>query len=90
MLDDIFRPGSSDKLMRAADFTQGAYSILVGVAANESLKISKEIKISDLVNGLSSPVYPAMPGEDEQIPYVRKSVRSHHKYTEEELKDLAV
>ena len=90
MLDDIFKPSTTDKLMRAADVTHGAYSILVGIAANASMETTRQINISDLVSGLSVPEYPEMLGQNDQIPYVKKSARSHHKYTEEQLRNLAV
>jgi predicted dehydrogenase len=77
MLNDIFgRPDPDDPLMRAADFAQGAYSILTGIAANKSIASGKMIKIADLVNGLEPPRMPKMQGEDDPIPYTPDSKRT--------------
>jgi hypothetical protein len=70
LLDDIFGKSSADPLNRAADYVQGAYSILTGIAANKSISSGTLIKIDDLVKGLPSPDFAPMPGEDETIPYV--------------------
>ena len=70
LLDDIFGDLQVDPLKRAADYVQGAYSILVGIAANKSISSDAMIKIDDLVKGLPSPDFALMPGEDENIPYV--------------------
>lgn len=62
MLRDIFSPlPEPDKYMRAADQRAGAYSILTGVAANESLATGKLVKIDNLVRGIGRPDTPAMP-----------------------------
>jgi len=77
MLNDIFgTPDTNDTLMRAADFSQGAYSILTGVAANKSMATGQMIKIADLVKGIGRPRLPKMPGEDEDIPYTRDTKRN--------------
>ena len=70
MLEDIFRESRPDPLMRKANYIEGAYSILTGIAANKSIAAGKVIKISELVQGLPKPNFPEMPGENEQIPYV--------------------
>lgn len=67
MLDEIFNGTKDDPLLRSADYVQGAYSILTGIAANKSMATNKAVKISDLVSGLPEPVFPQMPGEDESI-----------------------
>ena len=71
MLKDLFGKPQKDPLLRAADYTQGAYSILVGAAANKSIETDSVIKINQLVSGLSAPKFPPMPGDDEQIDYVK-------------------
>jgi predicted dehydrogenase len=77
MLNDIFgRPDPNDPLMRAADFAQGAYSILTGIAANKSMAAGKMIKISDLVKGLEPPRMPKMQGEDDPIPFTPDTKRT--------------
>lgn len=77
MLNDIFGlPNPNDPLMRAADFSQGAYSILTGVAANKSMATGQMIKIADLVSGIPEPKLPKMAGEDDNIPYVTNAKRN--------------
>jgi hypothetical protein len=70
MLKDIFDCPEPDPYMRSADYVQGAYSILVGIAANKSMASDKKIYINELVSGLGEPIYPAMPDGSEEIPYV--------------------
>ena len=70
MLADIFNGGGDDPLMRSADYVEGAYSILTGIAANKSFETGQAVMVADLVTGLGEPKFPAMPGEDEKIPYV--------------------
>jgi predicted dehydrogenase len=62
MLADLFGPqGLPDPLNRAADERAGAYSILVGAAANLSMASDKPVRIADLVKNLDPPTYPKMP-----------------------------
>ncbi len=75
MLNDIFGNAAPDPLKRNADYVQGAYSILTGIAANKSMETGKDIIISDLVKGLPEPDFIPMPGEDEHIPYVKNTKR---------------
>lgn len=50
LLDDLFRDGGSDDpLGRAANFIDGARSILVGVAANQCFQTGQPVQISELV-----------------------------------------
>ena len=50
LLDTLFKPGKqTDPLNRAAGLSDGAYSILTGIAANKSIKTGKPVKISSLV-----------------------------------------
>ena len=70
LLDDIFGTPPADPLKRAADYVQGAYSILVGIAANKSISSGTMIKIDDLVKGLPAPDFAPMPGENENISFV--------------------
>ena len=77
MLNDIFgQPDPEDRLMRAADFAQGAYSILTGIAANKSIATGKMIKIANLVKGLQPPRMPKMQSEDDAIPFTPDSKRT--------------
>ena len=70
MVDDIFAPPQLDRLKRSADYVQGAYSILTGIAANKSIENKTTIYISDLVQGLPHPCYPEMKNKDKNISYV--------------------
>lgn len=59
LLSDLFSPNPSpDPLKRAAGVAAGAFSILTGVAANESIRTGKPVKISDLVQDIPMPDYP--------------------------------
>lgn len=56
MLADLFAPiKTKDPLRRAAGAGDGAYSILVGIAANESMKTGKMIDIKKLVRNVPKP-----------------------------------
>jgi predicted dehydrogenase len=62
LLDSVFLPEPpEDKYLRAADYIQGAWSILVGIAANISMKEDRPVKTADLVTGLGKPEFPPMP-----------------------------
>jgi predicted dehydrogenase len=74
LLDDLFLPEiPQDKYMRAADFRSGAYSILIGVAANRCFETGEMVKIEDLVKGIAYPDYPQMPSRTGDIPMPGKS-----------------
>lgn len=49
MLEDIFGPPREDPFRRAASHIDGAMSILVGIAANISIRTGQPVKIDDLV-----------------------------------------
>ncbi|PTX97900.1 Gfo/Idh/MocA family oxidoreductase [Opitutus sp. ER46] len=69
MLQDIFAPDPSiDRYKRVADERAGAWSILVGIAANRSLQTGAKVNINDLVPGLERPDYPPMPSRTEPLP----------------------
>jgi hypothetical protein len=55
-------------LRRAADERGGAYSILVGVAANRCFATGETVRIADLVPGISSPDYAPMPARTAPVP----------------------
>lgn len=74
MLDDLFLPQkSADKYRRAADQRGGAYSILAGIAANQSIRSGKTVEIADLVRGIGWPDYPAMPNHTDPVPMPPKN-----------------
>ncbi len=57
-----------DPYRRAADHRAGAWSILIGVAANHSMRTGRPIRIGDLVPGLEWPDFPPMPAGREALP----------------------
>ena len=60
MLADIFDPAApADPLKRAAGIGDGSYSILVGVAANLSMKSGRAVEIADLVTNIPVPSWEA-------------------------------
>ncbi len=69
LLDDIFAPDpASDKYQRVADERAGAWSILVGVAANRSMATGARVRLNDLVPGLEKPDYAPMPSRRDPVP----------------------
>ncbi|MGP3963877.1 Gfo/Idh/MocA family protein [Nonomuraea sp. 3N208] len=48
LLHDVFRGPSGDRLSRHAGFADGAASVLVGVAGNESLRTGKAVYLDEL------------------------------------------
>jgi len=69
MLADLFSPApATDPLRRAADERGGAYSILVGVAANRCFATGETVRIADLVPAISSPDYAPMPARTAPVP----------------------
>ncbi|MGC8862858.1 MAG: Gfo/Idh/MocA family protein [Armatimonadota bacterium] len=69
LLEDIFSPEKRpDPYKRAADQRAGAYSILIGAAANISFATGAPVKIADLVPGLETPDYPEMPSHSDPVP----------------------
>jgi predicted dehydrogenase len=57
-----------DKHLRAADQRAGAYSVLVGIAANRCFTTGQPVKIADLVQNIGAPDYPVMPGHTAAVP----------------------
>lgn len=82
LLRDIFDPNAPpDRYLRAADYRSGAWSILVGVAANLSMANGGQpVRICDLVHGLPLPDYPPMPSAAEPIDPVplKAAADTHH------------
>ena len=71
LLEDVFGTNPpDDKYKRAADHRSGAYSILTGVAANNSMATGQPVRIADLVANIDRPDYPAMPSPDEPLPMI--------------------
>jgi hypothetical protein len=73
MLADLFAPAAArDPMLRAADERSGAYSILVGVAANRCFETGEAVHIADLVPGIGRPDYPRMPARTLPVPMPAK------------------
>jgi hypothetical protein len=69
LLNDLFLPEKAqDKYLRAADQRGGAYSILIGIAANKSIQNGRTIQINDLVSNIGMPDYPPMPTSNDPVP----------------------
>lgn len=68
MLQEIFGEAPQDKYKRSSDERGGAYSILIGVAANRSFASGNAVKISELVTGLSAPDRAPMPDRTLKVP----------------------
>jgi predicted dehydrogenase len=69
MLEDIFLPEAApDKYLRKADERAGACSILVGIAANQSLATGARVRVADLVGELPIPDYAPMPSRRAPLP----------------------
>lgn len=60
MLHALFSPDAvnGDKYMRKADERAGAWSIMVGIAANESMRTNKVVSIKELLPSIPLPDYP--------------------------------
>jgi predicted dehydrogenase len=61
MLEHLFREGGEDPYGRAADERSGAWSALVGIAANASIASGDEIRLSDLAGDIPRPAVPPTP-----------------------------
>ncbi len=58
-----------DIYKRAADQRSGAWSIMVGVAANHSMAHGRPFRIAELCPDIGMPDYPAMPTGDEPLKF---------------------
>lgn len=68
LLNDIFSPNPKpEKYLRAADQRSGSYSVLTGVAANQSMKTGQLVRIANLVQSIGLPDYPPMPSPEEPL-----------------------
>ncbi len=61
MLEEIFGTAPADKFKRVSDERAGAYSVLVGVAANRCFETGQSVRIADMVKGLTPPDRAPMP-----------------------------
>jgi predicted dehydrogenase len=69
MLNEIFGANpAADKYLRASNEHAGAYSCLVGIAANRCFETGQPVVIADLVKNLKRPNYSPMPSHDGPLP----------------------
>ncbi|KQW93544.1 oxidoreductase [Massilia sp. Root418] len=68
MLKEIFGDAPADKYKRVSDERAGAYSILVGVAANRCFETGASVRIADMVTGLTPPDRAPMPDRAAPLP----------------------
>jgi len=66
LFDDLYNPNPpEDPNRRAANQFDGAWSILIGLAAYKSMDTGKPVRIRDLVTGLELPAYAREPKQPE-------------------------
>lgn len=68
MLEEIFGAAPADKYKRVSDERAGAYSALVGIAANRCFETGQAVRIADLVTGLTPPERAPMPSRTAALP----------------------
>ena len=68
MLTEIFGSAPADKYKRASDERGGAYSCLIGIAANRGFETGQPVKIDELVTGLTPPDRAPMPSRTASLP----------------------
>jgi hypothetical protein len=68
MLTEIFGDAPADKYRRASDERGGAYSCLIGIAANQCFKTGKTVRLDELVSGLTPPDRAPMPSRTASLP----------------------
>jgi predicted dehydrogenase len=68
MLQEIFGDAPADPYRRVSDERAGAWSILVGVAANRCFETGQTVRIADHVTGLSAPDRAPMPDRAAPLP----------------------
>ena len=80
MLNDIFSPNPpKDKYLRASDERAGAWSMLVGAAANRCFETGQPVKVEGLVSGLTRPEMAPMPTRQQPVPMPPR--RAAHRVT---------
>jgi hypothetical protein len=68
MLNEIFGEAPADKYKRVSDERSGAYSALVGIAANRCFETGQAVRIDELVTGLTPPDRAPMPSRTASLP----------------------
>jgi hypothetical protein len=61
MLEHLFRGGPDEGFAQAADERAGAWSALVGIAANRSLASGSPVALAEIAAGIPQPATPAEP-----------------------------
>jgi predicted dehydrogenase len=73
LLNDLFDSDvAKDEYLTAADQRSGAYSILTGIAANQSMAKGVVIKVADLVKQVGYPDYSAQPSRTAPLPMPKR------------------
>jgi predicted dehydrogenase len=72
MLEEVFASAPPDKYKRASDERSGAYSCLIGIAADRCFETSERVRIGDLVSGLSAPEVAPMPNHTMPVPMPKR------------------
>jgi predicted dehydrogenase len=72
MLKEVFGSAEPDKYRRASDERSGAYSCLVGIAADRCFESGQLVRIGDLVTGLTPPEMPPMPTHSSPVPMPKR------------------
>lgn len=75
MMADLFGDPTADTAGRVADERAGAYSILVGAAANQCFKTGRKVHIAEMVKGLTRPDMPPMPSRKDPLPMPPRATR---------------
>lgn len=73
MLQEVFGSAPTDKYKRVADERSGAWSVLIGAAANLCFQSGQTVRIADLATGLGAPDVAPMPTRDMPVPMPRKA-----------------
>jgi len=74
MLEDLFSPTPKpDKYLRAADHRAGAWSTLIGMAANRCFETGQPVNVATLAPGLSKPDYAPMPTPSDPLPLLPRT-----------------
>lgn len=68
MLKEIFGNAPIDKYKRVSDERAGAYSLLIGAAANRCFETGRPVRIDELVTGLTPPDRVRMPDRTAPVP----------------------
>jgi predicted dehydrogenase len=72
MLKEVFGAAEPDKYERASDERSGAWSCLIGIAADRCFQTGQLVRIGDLVTGLTPPDMPPMPTHTMPVPMPKR------------------